>query len=324
MCGITGFVTASPTPQQAPIDLMTGVIEHRGPDETGRYLDSWAALGHRRLSIIDLAAGQQPMCNETRDLWIVYNGEIFNHAALRPALIDAGHRYQTRCDTETILHAYEEYGAECLSLFRGMFAFGIWDKNRRQLFCARDRMGIKPFYYYFDGRLFAFASEIKALLKHPSISPNLDESVLSEHLAFGYTSSDKCLFRGIQKLMPGHFLRVSVDADGLSLVQQRYWEVPEAPERPEVRDEASWIRECRERLEETVSMRLMSDVPLGMFLRAGVYSRAIAALMKRMVSGPVQTFSVGYQESAFSELGYAREVAENIGTQHHEVVVSME
>src|SRR5579871_1354481 len=207
MCGIVGFVTTKPGRDgDAVLRRMANVIQHRGPDDSGYYHDDWAHLAHRRLSIIDVAAGHQPMTSESGKLWITFNGEIFNHAAIRPFLENAGHRYSTRCDTETILHAYEQYREGCLQLFRGMFAFAIWDSENRKLFCARDRLGKKPLYYFWDGRLFAFASEIKALLAHPAISPKLEESLLPEYLAFGYVSEERTLFSGIRKLMPGHSL----------------------------------------------------------------------------------------------------------------------
>jgi asparagine synthase (glutamine-hydrolysing) len=233
----------------------------------------------------------------------------------------AGHVYKTASDSETLLHAYEEFGPASLARYRGMFAFVIWDRDKRTLFAARDRLGIKPFYYFWNGRLFAFASEIKALLAHPEISASFDESALPEYIAFGYRNTDATLFQGIRKLPPGHWLRLSVSGDNPRLEIERYWQVPEPPEREERRDDASWIAECRERLEETVRMRLMSDVPLGMFLSGGVDSSAIAALMKGMVDGPVQTFAVGYREGEFSELGFARQAAETIGTEHHEIVI---
>src|SRR5581483_7418956 len=318
MCGIAGYVTRDPgsTPESVLI-RMTDAIHHRGPDAAGHYRDSFASLGHRRLSIIDVHSGQQPMSNEDGRLWIIYNGEIFNHSDLRPALEKAGHRYRTRCDTETILHAYEQYGTECVTRFRGMFSFALWDKQSQTLFCARDRLGKKPFYYYWDGRLFGFASEIKALFEHPEISPRFEESLLSEYLHFGYCSGEQTLFSGIRKLMPGHWLRLTPD----QLEIQPYWDLP-CPTSFETRSDADWIAECRSRLEEAVRTRLMSDVPLGMFLSGGVDSSAIAALMKPMSNGPVKTFSVGYQEQQYSELGYARQVAGAIGTEHHEVVVS--
>jgi asparagine synthase (glutamine-hydrolysing) len=324
MCGIAGYVNLRPAhPPDGVLERMAQRIEHRGPDGHGYYRDPWAALAHRRLSIIDLASGAQPMTNERENLRIVYNGEIFNHDALRRELEAAGHTYKTRCDTETILHAFEQWGPDCVSHFRGMFAFAIWDRAARRLFCARDRLGIKPFYYFQDGRQFVFASEIKALLAHPSIAASFEESLLPEYLAFGYTSGERTLFSGIRKLLPGHTLDLHLTDTAPRVEIRRYWDVP-APAAVEHRDDASWIRECRERLEETVRMRLMSDVPLGMFLSGGVDSSALAALMQREMAERVQTFSVGYEEAAFSELSYAAQAARAIGTEHHEVTVSME
>jgi asparagine synthase (glutamine-hydrolysing) len=324
MCGIAGYVTVEPSPPpRSVLERMTDSLRHRGPDDSGFYQDAYAALGHRRLSIIDVADGHQPMANEDESLRIVYNGEIFNHADLRPALETAGHRYLTRCDTETILHAYEQYGAACLEQLRGMFAFAIWDKRARKLFAARDRLGKKPFYYYWDGRLFAFASEIKALLRHPAISPRFEQNLLPEYLAFGYISEERTLFSGIRKLMPGHCLLLDVGSPQPKLQIRQYWEIP-VPGRSEPRSDDYWIRECRSRLEETVRLRLMSDVPLGMFLSGGLDSSAIAAVMKREFSGPVKTFAVGYAEQQYSELFYAAHVAHSIGADHHEVVVGME
>src|SRR6202050_874119 len=259
MCGIAGFVTRAPdAPPDSLLARMTGIIHHRGPDGSGFYRDPFASLGHRRLSIIDVSAGHQPMFNEDGALWITYNGEIFNHADLRPALEQAGHRYTSRSDTETILHAYEEHGPKSLDLFRGMFAYAIWASDRRRLFCARDRLGIKPFYYFWDGHLFAFASEIKALLEHPAISPTLEADLVPEILAFGYLSGEHTLFRGIRKLMPGHFLLLDPSESAPQPKIERYWDIPEAI--AESHDDSYWIAETRRRLEESVRMRLMSDV----------------------------------------------------------------
>lgn len=318
MCGVAGFVTTTPdSGYVALLGRMTEALRHRGPDDFGFYHDPCAHLGHRRLSIIDIAGGRQPMLSESGSLVIVYNGEVYNHAELRPALESAGHRYRTRSDTETILHAYEQHGAHCLDLFRGMFAFVIWDKNARRLFCARDRLGIKPFYYYWDGRLFAFASEIKALFEHPSISPALDDEILPEILAFGYASGDRALFRGIRKLMPAHHLTLDFNASQPELHIEQYWNVEplDAPV------DTDWICETRRRLEESVRMRLMSDVPLGMFLSGGVDSSAIAAILKKSTEAPVKTFAVGYPEPKFSELTGAAQVAQTIGTEHHEIII---
>lgn len=321
MCGIAGYVTTAPHAYpESVVERMAEILVHRGPDGHGYYRDEYASLGHRRLSIIDLAGGGQPMTNETGSLWITYNGEIFNHAVVRPPLEAAGHVYHSRCDTETILHALEEYGPGSLAHYRGMFAFAVWDKNKRELFCARDRLGIKPFYYFQDGGVFVLASEIKALFAHPAVAARLDETTLGEYLAFGYLDGERTMFQGIRQLPPGHWLRLRIEDGRLQLEIQRYWDAPHGQVEP-LADEAAAIAECRRRLEETVRLRLMSDVPLGMFLSGGVDSSAIAALIRRMASGPVNTFAVGYREAEFSELEYARHVAEHIGTAHHEVVI---
>jgi asparagine synthase (glutamine-hydrolysing) len=321
MCGIAGVLHTDGTSTDARlIRRMTESIAHRGPDASGFYVQGEVALGHRRLSIIDLATGDQPMANEDDSRWITYNGEIFNHARIRPELEAAGHVYKSHCDTETIIHAYEEFGDQCVSRFRGMFAFAIWDQVHRRLFCARDRLGIKPFYYYWDGRLFAFASEIKALLQHPEIRAEANERLLPEYLAFGFNSGEETLFTGIRKLMPGHTLTLACGPRPALEIKQ-YWDAP-CPTEFEDRPDSEWIDECRSRLEEVVRMRLMSDVPLGMFLSGGVDSSAIAALIKRMTTGSVKTFSVGYSESRFSELSEARQVAQQIGTDHYEILVS--
>jgi asparagine synthase (glutamine-hydrolysing) len=304
---------------------MAGAIRHRGPDDHGFYHDACAHLAHRRLSIVDLsAAGHQPMATAAGNCWIVYNGEVYNHAALRPELERAGCVYRSRSDTETILYAHQQYGEDCVSRLRGMFAFAIWDAANRRLFCVRDRLGIKPFYYYWDGELFAFASEIKALLEHPAISPQFNDALLAEYLAFGYISSQETLFRNIRKLMPGHHLTLEAQPDAEPRIV-RYWDVPEPGEDRGGRDEREWIAECRRLFQETVRLRLMSDVPLGVFLSGGVDSSAIASMMTRIVrGGPVKTFSVGYREAPYSELTYARQVAESIGTRHREIVVGKE
>src|ERR1700761_5787749 len=323
MCGIAGYVSVRPSEDsEAILKRMTDAIAHRGPDDCGYYHDAFAHLGHRRLSIIDVAAGHQPMANETGSHWIIYNGEIFNHREIRPSLEQAGHRYQTHCDTETLLHAYEELGQRSVELYRGMFAYAIWDREKRRLFCVRDRLGIKPFYYFWNGRVFVFASEIKALLAHPAVGAELEEQVLPEYLAFGYVSEERTLFRGIRKLMPGHHLTLDVSGPEPALQIRQYWDPP--PAVPAQAGEAELIAETRQRLEETVRMRLMSDVPLGMFLSGGVDSSAIAALTRRLTSGPVKTFSVGYAEEQFSELSYAAQVAAVIGTDHHEIRVGID
>src|ERR1051326_2615641 len=325
MCGIAGFVTMDRF-QGAESDLhrMMDRIRHRGPDDDGFFQDGTAYLGHRRLSIIDVSGGHQPMSNEAGSLWITYNGEVFNHALIRPTLEAAGHRYGTRCDTETILHAYAEYGPASVLRLRGMFAYAIWDQNARTLFCARDRLGKKPPYYFWDGRTFVFGSEIKALLAHPAVPVRFEEDALPEYLGFGYLSGERTLFQGIRKLMPGHYLVLDLRKPAPHPVIERYWDVPARQDSVERRSESDWIAETRQRVESAVETRLMSDVPLGMFLSGGLDSSLIAAVMKRLVDSPVKTFSVGYAEEQFSELGYASQVARAIGTDHHEVVLGRE
>src|SRR5262245_46886042 len=256
MCGIAGFVTLDPSVTSAAvIERMTEPIRHRGPDDFGYYRDAHASLGFRRLAIIDLSGGHQPMANEDESCWIVFNGEIFNHASLRPALEAAGHRYASRSDTETILHAYEEYGAGCVDKLRGMFGFAIWDQRRRRIFLARDRMGKKPVYYFWNGRVLVFGSEIKAVLAHPEVRAQFDDTLLPEYLAFGYTSDDRTMFQGIRKLMPGHHLTLDLNSPAPAPEIRQYWDIPSP--KPEERSDEEWIRACRDRMEETVCMRLM-------------------------------------------------------------------
>jgi len=321
MCGIAGFLKTDSAPAPATLARMTDLLRHRGPDDFGFFEDATIALGHRRLGIIDLAGGHQPMANEDGSVWLIYNGEIFNHRDLRAPLEHAGHRFRTRSDTEVILHSFETFGPDCVRHLRGMFAFALWDASNRTLFCARDRLGKKPFYYFWDGRLFAFASEIKALLAHPDIPTRFNESLLPEYLAFGYTSGEETLFAGIRKLLPGHFLLLRPEGERYALEVRCYWDVPRH-EAVEERDDATWIRECRTRLEDAVQTRLMSDVPLGVFLSGGVDSSTIAALMTRFLTGRIQTFSVGYAEQPYSELDYARFVAKHLRSEHREVLLT--
>jgi asparagine synthase (glutamine-hydrolysing) len=320
MCGIAGMVATDGlrADERARLPRMRDVIAYRGPDEAGAWYDHHAALGHRRLSIVDLATGSQPLGNEDGTIQIVFNGEIYNHADLRPELENAGHRYHTRCDTEAIVHAYEEWGDDCVHRFRGMFAFAIWDAPRRRLLLARDRLGIKPLYWTVrDGRLI-FGSEIKAILASGLVEARANETGLPELLGTRYLSGEQTLFQGIRKLLPGHLL---VYEQGRVTTRQ-YWDVPVgAAAEPPAPNGREWVRRFRELLEESVRLRLMSDVPLGMFLSGGLDSSAIAAIMARMIDRPLQTFSVAFEERAFSELTWAREVAQAIGADAHEVVI---
>jgi asparagine synthase (glutamine-hydrolysing) len=320
MCGIAGIIATEGLREEerARLPRMRDVIAHRGPDEAGTWFDAFAALGHRRLSIVDLASGSQPLGNEDGSVQIVFNGEIYNHADLRPELESAGHRYHTRCDTEAIVHAYEEWGDDCVHRFRGMFAFAIWDAARRRLLLARDRLGIKPLYWTVRDNRLIFGSEIKAILASGLVEPEANESGLPELLGTRYLSGEETLFKGVHKLLPGHLL---VYEQGRVTTRQ-YWDVPGGAVAPAPAPNGrEWVSRFRALLEESVRLRLMSDVPLGMFLSGGLDSSAVAALMARMIDRPLQTFSVAFKERAFSELTWAREVAQAIGADAHEVVI---
>jgi len=297
---------------------MADTMAHRGPDDRGVYCDGPVGLGHRRLSIIDLAGGHQPLANEGATCWLVYNGEVYNHRDLRRDLERAGHVYRTNSDSETILHAYEEYGPQCVQRFRGMFAFAIWDEPRRQLFMARDRFGVKPLYYADCGGSLIFGSEIKALLASGEIEPRLRRDKIVEQLALGYLAGDETLLAGVRKLPAGHTLLV--DANRFEL--RRYWDFPApAPANNHRRDD-ELCEEFRALLQQSVTLRLMSDVPLGAFLSGGVDSSAVVAFMARQIPERIKTFSVGYDDPRASELSYARAVAQHLGTDHREIIMS--
>ncbi|HCR18430.1 MAG TPA: asparagine synthase (glutamine-hydrolyzing), partial [Candidatus Latescibacteria bacterium] len=311
-------------------------MTHRGPDDKGTYLCNtssldwtdgldpklWKAdtgLAHRRLSIIDLSSsGRQPMANEDHTIWITYNGEVYNFRQLRPILEEKGHEFRSATDTEVILHLYEEFGEACVAQLRGMFAFGIWDSVHRRYFLARDRLGIKPLFYYWDGDRFLFASEIGALVSHPEVDRTLDINALSEYLTYQYVPSPRTIYKYIRKLPPAHTLSFFESR----LKVNRYWS-------PDSSDEGRYVgaseeeicADLRKALRESVSMRLVSDVPLGAFLSGGVDSSAVVAFMAKEMGRPVKTFSIGFEEEKFNELEYARSVAQDLGTEHSEFLV---
>ena len=327
MCGIAGLVSRDGlAPQSRARALaMRDTLVHRGPDEAGLTGDGHALLAHRRLSIVDLTSGQQPLSNEDGSVWVSFNGEIYNHADVRRELEAHGHVYRTRSDTETIVHAYEQWGDECIHRFRGMFAFALWDAPKRRLLLVRDRLGIKPLYWAMSGETLLFASEIKALFASGLIDPVANESALPELLSTRYIAGCDTLFRGVHKLLPGHLL---VFEHGDVRIRQ-YWDIPTG--RPEGRPCSSGradvplrrdvVAEFLALLQKSIRLRLMSDVPLGMFLSGGIDSSAVAALMARMIDRPLKTFSVAFEERACNELDYAREVARAIGAEAHEVVI---
>lgn len=322
MCGICGifYFGAGQNVDREVLARMNRQIVHRGPDDEGFFVEGNVGLAMRRLSIIDVKTGHQPLANEDENLWIVFNGEIYNHAELRVKLESQGHHYRTRTDTETIVHLYEQYGRDCVTHLRGMFAFVIWDRRRGILFAARDRLGIKPLYYRYDGKSVLFGSEIKAILAHPGVRAELNSGALAEYLAFGYLAGPGSMFAGIHKLLPGHTLEVDATSQ---LKIECYWDLTVSSEE-EVRPREYYVRTYRQLLEGCVSSHLMSDVPLGVFLSGGLDSSAVAALTAKIRREPIETFSVGYGEEPFSELPYARQMATHIGSRHHEVRLSRE
>lgn len=322
MCGIAGVLEFGTQARANPavVRRMCDVMTHRGPDDEGIFTRGKIGLGMRRLSIVDVGGGHQPIGNEDGTIWIVFNGEIYNHAELRKDLTARGHLYRTNSDTETIIHLYEEYGKDCVGHLRGMFAFAIWDSKRNSLFIARDRLGIKPFYYRLTSDNFIFGSEIKVLSAYPGVSRDFNRSVLPEFLAFGYLSGDETFYAGVRKLMPGHWLEINERGE---ICLDQYWDL-KLPAETTKQTPGHYVETYRALLEQSVGSHLMSDVPLGVFLSGGLDSSAVAALMMKITREPIQTFSVGYAEHKYSELPYARTVAQHLNSEHHEVLVSRE
>jgi len=318
MCGIAGIYDPEHSLGISTDVLrrMSGVIRHRGPDDEGFHEDGVVALAMRRLSIIDLQTGKQPVSNEDGTVHAVYNGEIYNFRELRADLQSRGHTFRTRTDSEVIVHAYEEEGIDCVQRFRGMFAFALWDSRTRRFFLARDRLGIKPLHYLARDGSLIFGSEIKSILCHPKVPREVDLEALDYFFTYRYIPDPLTIFRDIRKLPPGHLLEAG---DG-RITLRRYWEVPE-PDEDTARDPAL-SRRLLEELDDAVRMRLVSDVPLGAFLSGGVDSSAVVAAMAQAQKEPVKTFSIGFEEKAFDEGAYARITAARYGTDHHERVVN--
>jgi asparagine synthase (glutamine-hydrolysing) len=317
MCGICGLFEFDRR-EQFPQELlrkMTDAIIHRGPDDDGFYAGEGVGFGFRRLSIIDVAGGHQPISNEDGSLWVMLNGEIYNYPELRRELDSLGHRFSTHSDTETIVHLYEEYGEKCFERLRGMFAIALWDSRERKLLLARDRVGKKPLYYAADGRRIVFGSELKAILPVGDLDLAVDPEALSDYFSFGYIPAPKTIYRSVRKLLPGHYLVAS--AAGVR--ETCYWDLSFAS--VEDRSEDEWCEILRHELCEATRIRLMSEVPLGAFLSGGVDSSAIVANMSRLLKRPVETCSIGFDEADYDEAGYARDVAKFLHTEHHEQVV---
>jgi len=322
MCGITGKINFDNSKNVSQLELkgMADSIYDRGPDDEGFYINKNVGLGFRRLSIIDLSSGHQPLSNEDGSIWIVFNGEIYNYKELQENLIKQGHVFKTKSDTETIVHLYEQYGCECVQYLRGMFAFSIWNNNKKELFCARDRFGIKPFYYYIDTNKFVFASEIKAILKSEDIDKTMSYDALDSYFTFGYITSDLSIYKNIRKLPPAHYLTVSNEKN-LSCIK-RYWDIDFEPDFS--RSEEQWKEEIEHSFSESIKLHMISDVPLGAFLSGGIDSSSVVAIMAKNSSRPVKTFSIGFKEQKFNELKFAREVAAKYGCEHHEEIVEAE
>jgi asparagine synthase (glutamine-hydrolysing) len=318
VCGIAGrlnFRSQRPV-EGAVVQAMCDLLAHRGPDGDGVWADGPIGLGHRRLAIIDLSeAGRQPMSTSDGRFTVTFNGEIYNFLELRARLEGLGHVFRTHSDTEAILHAYRQYGPECVTHLRGMFAFALWDRDERTLFVARDRVGKKPLHYRLDEDGIAFASEPKAFLAENSFQPEADPQAILHYLTFQYVPAPLSAFRGVKKLPPAHVLIVK---NG-KVEERAYWQLRYQPKRAWTDAEA--IAALRDKLEEAVRIRLISDVPLGAFLSGGIDSGTIVALMAKVSGGRVKTFSIGFEEEEFNELPYARQVAEKYGTEHHEFIV---
>jgi len=316
MCGLVAIFD---TRGRRPVDsrllkAMNDALTHRGPDDAGFFQDAGVGLGHRRLSIIDLASGHQPLFNEDRTVAVVYNGEIYNFAELMAELRDRGHTFRTRCDTEVIVHAWEEWGSRCVEKFRGMFAFAVHDSSTQRLFMARDRLGIKPLYYARvpDGRVLV-ASELKALLACPDLPRDIDPQAVEDYFGFGYVPDPKAIYKHVAKLAPGHTLTVGRGQD--TLTPHPYWDVTFDGDASN--SAADTAAELRERLQDAVRMRLVSDVPLGAFLSGGVDSSAVAASMARSRAEPIDTCSIRFGEADYDESRYAEMAARRCGTRHH-------
>lgn len=316
MCGIAGIVDIK---SRRPIDRalltrMTDSLIHRGPDDSGLHVTPGVGLGHRRLSIIDLSGGQQPLYNEDRSIVTVYNGEIYNFQELAEQLIAAGHHFRTRCDTEVIVHAWEEWGEACVERFRGMFAFALWDEGRQTLFLARDRLGIKPLYYTVSANgLLVFGSELKALLLHPDVTREIDVHAVEDYFAYGYVPDPKTIYAGVSKLPPGHV--ISYQRGSTAPAVRAYWDI-KFGDGVDV-SEADAAEALIEKFRDAVHARMIADVPLGAFLSGGVDSSGVVAMMADISDLPVDTCSIGFRHAAFDESQYAARVAEHCHTNHY-------
>lgn len=317
MCGISGVILSRGLVDTESVARMRDVLMHRGPDDKGIYVKDNVGFGFRRLSIIDLSPdGAQPMANEDGTIWLVYNGEIYNYSELRDELCRRGHVFRSHTDSEVVIHAFEEWGEHCLRRFNGMFAFALWDEKNQQLFAARDRLGVKPFFYYHDSDKLIFGSELKAILQYPSIDTSADEAALSDYFSLNYIPPPRTPFRKIRALTPGHYLSWQAG----ELKDTKYWDVQVTAGNGHYRSVRDVVEELRARLAEAVRRRLVADVPLGAFLSGGLDSSAVVYFMRRFIQQPLKTFSVRFEDPSYDEGPYACEIAQQLQTDHHEIV----
>jgi len=320
MCGISGIFEfdQARTVEREAVHRMNESLRHRGPDDEGIFVDLGIGLGHRRLSIIDVAGGHQPISNEDGTIWVMLNGEIYNYGELRQYLLARGHQFRTQSDTEAIVHLYEECGEECFARLRGMFAVAIWDGNRRCLVLARDRVGKKPLYYYTDRDRFIFGSELKAILAADAVPRTTDPIAISDYFSLSYIPAPRTIYKNVRKLQPAHYIVVN----STSLRELPYWRLSFS--NPQHRSEAEWCELIRAQLCEATRIRLMSEVPLGAFLSGGVDSSSIVAMMSRLMDRPVTTCSIGFSAQEYDESPFARQVAASFKSDHHEDTVEVE
>jgi asparagine synthase (glutamine-hydrolysing) len=314
ICGIFEFYRRDPIPE-AVVRRMNDTIVHRGPDDEGIYVSEGIGFGFRRLSIIDLSGGHQPISNEDGRIWVMLNGEIYNYPELRQDLVSRGHQFRTRSDTESIVHLYEEYGEDCFRRLRGMFAIALWDSRERKLLLARDRVGKKPLFYARDDKRILFGSELKALLAANGMPRAIDKEALADYFAFGYVPAPKTIYKAVRKVLPGHYLVVSEK----EFRETSYWDLSFAD--VEDRSEEEWAEILRHQICEATRVRLMSDVPLGAFLSGGVDSSSVVAMMTHLMKRPVTTCSIGFEDKEYDEAGFARQIAQQFKSEHHEETV---
>ena len=323
MCGICGIVNFDKNcgVDERILTKMMDVITHRGPDDGGLYIKNNVGLGFRRLSIIDLSTGHQPIPNEDKTIWINHNGEIYNFKELKEDLLEKGHKFRTNSDSEVVLHLYEEYGSNCINMLRGMFGIIIFDQNKNEILIARDRLGIKPIYYYIDDKKLLYGSELKSITAHPEMINKLDYAALDSFFAFGYIAEDLSIYEKVKKLLPGHLLRMKVDVRN-SIKIEKYWEPEFKPDYSLT--EEDWLKVIDREIRDSVKRHMVSDVPLGAFLSGGIDSSAVVAYMATLSDKPIKTFTISFKEQSHNEGEQAKLVSKMYNTDHTEFLVEPE